>query len=183
MPKSKPNKKPETAREREWAEKVVAAEARPDQEWDPTLEYDFSSLPLVPGLNTSAVAYYVWRNGGIEPDIVDFRMYDGRSFVSDIRAFRRQRRRKRKLAPRLSEGAMHDPALIVVFGPRTGAGRAILSLRKMADLIEERGLIIGNAGKGTGEYYEKEYVEGRGKNKRGQPRTGERKSGRRAPGP
>jgi hypothetical protein len=126
--------------------------------WDPTLEYDFSSLPLFRTLMGSAVTYFVWPEGGIEYEIMGFEVSDGgNSRDTDVRERRRQLAKSGKPVPPMSEGSLKDILLIVLFGPETGAEEAVRSLRKMADLIEKKGLVTGRRREG----YAKEYVSGR----------------------
>lgn len=126
--------------------------------WNPELEYDFSGLPLSETLSGQAIAYFAWRGGGIEYEIMDFDISDGYDCTdTNLRGRRRELKRMGKKVPPLAKGSMKGVPLVVLFGPETGPERAIKSLRKMADLIEKRGLVTG---RGKDGYFQKEYVKG-----------------------
>lgn len=124
--------------------------------WDTELEYDFSGLPLSETLRGSAVAYFVWPSGGVEYEIMDFMIDDdGNRSDTDLRGRRRQLQEKGRTVPPLSRSSMKGISLAVLMGPETGPKKAIRALRKMADLIEKRGLVTGASKDG----FEKEYLK------------------------
>lgn len=126
-----------------------------DMSWDPELEYDFSGLPLSKTLLGSAVAYFVWPSGGVEYEIMDFMIgHEGDPSDTDLRARRQKLRKKGRPVPPLSNSSMKGISLAVLMGPETGPKKAIRALRKMADLIEKRGLVTGASKEG----FEKEYL-------------------------
>jgi hypothetical protein len=108
--------------------------------WNSKLEHIYDrSLGL---LKSTAVAYLVGPTGHIEPEMVSFLLGDGDIIRTDVRAHRQQLKRRGENVPELSAGAIKH-GLIVLLGPDTGPRKAILALRKLADLIEKEGLIIG----------------------------------------
>jgi len=125
--------------------------------WDSSLRYDQDYAPEnVESLRSSAVCYFASSNGVIGADVVTFEIEVGMdAFKSDLRAWRCKQKRKGKDVPQLSTKSLSGFSGLVLFGPETDPVHAVKTLRKMADLIEARGLVTGY-GKST--YWEYEYI-------------------------
>src|SRR3954447_23568328 len=128
--------------------------------WDSSLNYEQHYVPPdMASLWSSAVCYFSSPNGVIGTEVVNFDIQVGAdTFKSDLRAWRSKREKNGKELPQLSRGSLAGFAALVLFGPDTDAARAVKVLRKMADLIEARGLVTGY---NRSTYWQYEYVDGK----------------------